>query len=136
MRMLLISTLFILYCLFIDNYNCYDKYDTDHDTYWQIMNDNVKRADDDLAITKKKHIPSRGKNIIAMDVSPYRLPRTIYPISYNITIHPYFNNFTFNGKETIDIVMLKDTFFNENDWLIIEINAFDIMINYMCYISM
>ena len=65
-----------------------------------------------------------------MDVSPYRLPNTIYPISYNITIHPYFSNFTFNGKEIIDIVMLKDAFFNENEWLIIEINAFDIMINY------
>lgn len=126
MKLSLISQLYIIYCIFINIFNCYDKYETNHDTYWEIMN----RHDDELSIQKKQHVPSRGKNIGAMDVSPYRLPNTIYPISYNITIHPYFSNFTFNGKETIDIVMLKDTFFNENDWLIIEINAFDIMINY------
>ena len=78
----------------------------------------------------KKHIPSRGKNTAAMDVSPYRLPSTVYPVSYNITIKPYFSNFTFNGEENIDIVILKDALFNQNDWLIIEINAFDILINY------
>lgn len=120
-----------IYFIFINFINCYDKYDTDHDTYWQEME---RAADNELAIKKKGRVPSRGKNIQAMDVSPYRLPSTVYPVSYNITIHPYFNNFTFNGKEEIDIIILKDALFNENDWLIIEINAFDIMINF-CSLS-
>lgn len=84
----------------------------------------------DAFTASKKHIPSRGKNAGAMDVSPYRLPSTVYPVHYNITIHPYFSNFTFNGEESIDLVILKDALFNQNDWLLIEINAFDIMINF------
>ena len=33
----------------------------------------------------------------------YRLPTTINPVQYNLTLHPFFNNFTFHGTASIDI---------------------------------
>ena len=40
--------------------------------------------------------------------NPYRLPTTINPIQYNITLQPNFNNFTFIGNEQILINVSSD----------------------------
>lgn len=84
----------------------------------------TKGRDEEMFYTKKH---GHGKRAHGIDVSPYRLPSTVYPVSYNITIHPYFGNFTFSGTETIDIVLTHEALFNEKDWLSIEINAYDIV---------
>ena len=43
-------------------------------------------------------------NIVNSQSSPYRLPTTISPISYNLTLHPHlFDEFTFDGWLNIKI---------------------------------
>ncbi len=37
------------------------------------------------------------------------MPKHIYPTNYKIILEPDFESFTFSGKETIDIVVLKNT---------------------------
>jgi len=109
----------------INGYTQFGDFGDEHGTFWSTF-----ANDEELEIHKKPNVPSRSKFIGGLDVSPYRLPSSIEPVSYNITIHPFFNNFTFYGEETIDVLIHKQAIFNPNDWLLIEINAFDIMINF------
>ena len=46
--------------------------------------------------------------ITTCSTNPYRLPTTINPIQYSITLQPNFNNFTFIGNEQILINVSSD----------------------------
>ena len=43
----------------------------------------------------------------------YRLPTTIKPIEYDITLHPHFDTLTFDGKVTI-LLDISQEYFNNN----------------------
>ena len=61
--------------------------------------------------------------IVGVSSLSYRLPTTIKPIQYNLTLHPFFNNFTFDGIASIDI-NISITHVNQNGT-----NPFSIQIN-------
>lgn len=68
--------------------------------------------------------------IISTRCTEYRLPTTIIPYQYNITLHPNFtdpNNFTFSGDEIILLNISADHFnlstINPSDPFTIQLNT-------------
>jgi len=60
--------------------------------------------------------------ITAFASNAQRLPRTVFPVHYDLTFSPNFANDTFDGEETIDVS-------NEQATTSIQLNAMDITFN-------